>query len=75
MLSILNMVLIFCLEYTHVDIIYRLYEAYILSIPIDNIFSMQHCAKCQVFQILRATKCYIYLALYVFRHFRVQHCV
>ena len=60
-LSLFNMILIFYLEYTRVDIIYHLCEAYILSIPIDNIFSVQHCAKCQVFDILRATKCFIYL--------------
>ena len=55
------MVLIFHLEYTHVDIIYHLCEAYILSIPIDNIFSVQPCAKCQVLHISRATTCFIYL--------------
>ena len=55
------MVLIFYLEYTHVDIIYHLCKAYILSIPIDNIFSVQHCVKCQVSHISRATKCFIHL--------------
>ena len=60
-LSLLNMVLIFYLKYTHVDIIYHLCEAHILSIPIDNIFSVQHCVKCQVSHISRATKCFIYL--------------
>ena len=33
----------------------------LLSIPIDNTFSVQHCVKCQVFNISRATKCFIYL--------------
>ena len=55
------MVLIFYLEYNHVNIIYHLCEYYILSIPIDYIFSVQHCVKCQVFHISRATKCFIYL--------------
>ena len=37
-LSLFSMVLIFYLKYSHVDIIYYLCEAYILSISIDNIF-------------------------------------
>ena len=63
MLSLLNMVWIFYLKYTHVDIIYHLCEAYILSIPKDDIFSVQNCAKCQVFffYISSAAKCFIHL--------------
>ena len=60
-LSLLKMILIFYLEYTHADIIYHLCEAYILSFTIDSILPVQHCVKCQVFHISRATKCFIYL--------------
>ena len=49
------------MEYDHAVIIDHLCEAHILSVSIDNIFSVQHCAKCQVFHISRATKCFIYL--------------
>ena len=55
------MILIFYLEYDHAVIIYNLCEAHILSVPIDNIFSVQHCVKCQVLHVSRATKCFIYL--------------